>query len=456
MQSVSRDEILHGPIIKTLFKLGWPIMISSLLGTAYTLADTFWLGRLEHSMNAVAALQISWPIIFFLISLAFGFGSAGIALISQYTGARRQKDAEKTAGQVILVSLIFGTVMAIIGVFLSPFIVASLGLEQEVSRFSIQYMRIIFLGIPFTFGTFTFGFIMRAYGDSFTPMIVEGLAVTLNIILDPFLIFGIGIFPEMGVAGAALASVLTQGLGTLLAFYLLFNGKVGICLKLHHLFPDKKKISKIIKIGVPASIGHSATGFGFFMLMYVIALLPNNTLALASYGVGDRILNLIFISINGLSAGISVILGQSIGAGDIIRAENAVKKGIYVMFLILVGCALFVYALKTDIISFFIKDADVIAEGAVFLRYTLIGIPFYGLFSGINAAFRGSGHNVPSMAIEISRLWLLRIPIVYILGIYMGMGTTGVWIGMATSNIISAIIGVAIFKTGIWKKKVID
>jgi len=456
MRSVSKEQILNGPIIKTLFLLGWPIMISSLLSTAYTLADTFWLGRLEESKYAVAALQISWPIIFLLISIAFGFGAAGVALVSQYTGAKKHEEAERSAGQVLSISLLFGLSMAVIGFFLSPFIVYSMGLEEKVSYFSILYIRIIFLGLPFMFGSFTFGFIMRAYGDTITPMIVDGIAVILNIILDPILIFGMFGLPRMGVLGAGLATILTQSLATAIALYLLFKGKVGIKLKLDYLKPEKEKIKKIFRIGIPASIGNSGTAFGFLILMYVLARLPNSTVVLAAYGVGDRIINLVFISINGLAVGISTVLGQSLGANNIKRAEEAAKKGMFTMFPILVACSVFLVLFRTEAIGFFINDPEVVNEGANFIKCIIIGIPFFGIFAAITASFQGSGHNVPTMVLDLSRLWALRIPLAYLLGIYLGMNSTGVWIGMALSNIVGTVIALIFFETGVWKKKVIE
>ncbi|HEC95898.1 MAG TPA: MATE family efflux transporter [Euryarchaeota archaeon] len=456
MRSVSKEQILKGPIIKTLFLLGWPIMISSLLETAYTLADTFWLGRLEESKYAVAALQISWPIIFLLISIAFGLGAAGVALVSQYTGAKKHEEAERSAGQVIFISLTFGLVFAITGFFLSPFIVHSLGLEKEVSHLAILYLRIIFFGMPFMFESFMFGFIMRAYGDTVTPMIVSGVAVILNIALDPILIFGMFGFPRMGVLGAGLATILTQSLATGIALYLLFKGKVGIKLKLSYLKPEKEKIKKIFRIGIPASIGNSGTAFGFFILMYILARVPDSTVVLAAYGIGDRIINLIFISINGLSAGITTVLGQSLGADKIERAEETVKKGILAMFFILVVCSILLVLFRTEIMKIFINNSDVVNEGANLIKCVMIGVPFFGIFSGIVASFQGSGHNVPTMILDISRLWALRIPLAYFLGLYLGMNSTGVWIGMALSNIVGTAIALIFFKTGIWKKKVID
>ena len=126
------------------------------------------------------------------------------------------------------------------------------------------------------------------------------------------------------------------------------------------------------------------------------------------------------------------------------------------MFMILSACALTVFVLREQIVSIFINDGQVVAEGKRYLYYFLAGVPFYGIFSGINAAFRGSGHNIPSMALDISRLWVLRIPLTYTLGIALGGGPTGVWTGMALSNIIGGCAAIGLFRTGIWKRPVID
>jgi putative MATE family efflux protein len=328
--------------------------------------------------------------------------------------------------------------------------------ESGVSNLSIIYLRIYLLGSPAVFCSFMFGFIMRAYGDTVTPMIVQAFAVTLNIILDPLLIFGKAGFPEMGVAGAALASISVQSLAAVIALYLLFRGKVGIKLTLSYLKPDKEKIKKILTIGVPASIGHSGTAFGFFIIMYVLAMVPDSTVVLAAYGIGDRLIGLMFIAIQGLSVGVSTILGQSLGANNIQRAEKVAKRGMLLMFCILVGASLLLVTFRAGAIGFFIKSPDVVSEGANFIRYMIIGIPFFGIFSGINASFQGSGHNVPTMILELSRLWGLRIPLAYVLGIYFGMNSTGIWIGIALSNIVGAGLAFLLFETGIWKKKVID
>ncbi|MBU7032661.1 MAG: MATE family efflux transporter [Theionarchaea archaeon] len=457
METIPKNHILEGPIIKTLFVLGWPIMVSNLLHSMYNLVDTFWLGKLgpTESTNAVASLQISWPIVFLLISLAFGFGQAGVALISQYTGAREHREANRSAGQVLSMSLLFGLSIGIAGVLLSSTIVDLLGIEKEIARLAATYLKIIFTGMPFMFVSMMFGFILRAYGDTVTPMKVEGITVCLNLVLDPVLIFGLGGFPQMGVVGAGIATVFSQSISSIIALYILFSGKSGIKLKLRQLKPIKWRIFQILRIGIPASIANSGTAFGFVVLMFIIAQLPDQGVVLAAYGVGDRIVSLIFIAVNGLGVGVSTILGQSLGANNIQRAEEVARKGLLLMFSILVFSSLVLLVIRRPAIQFFINDPSVIGEGANFIKVFLFGIPFFGIFSAVNACFSGSGHNVPVMVNELMRLWGLRIPLSYLFGFTLGWNATGVWFGMGLSNLLGAVLALALFRTGTWKKKVI-
>ena len=423
----------------------------------YNIADTFWLGRLggQESTHAVASLQISWPIVFLLIAIAFGFGQAGVALISQYTGAKNHTEANKSAGQVIFLSLFFGICLGILGYFLSPIIVGSLGLEEGIADRAIIYLEVIFLGLPFMFMSMVFGFILRAYGDTVTPMKVEGITVCLNLVLDPVLIFGLGGFPQMGVMGAALATIFSRSVSSSIALYILFKGKSGIKVALKYLKPVKWRTIQILRIGIPASVGHSGTAFGFVIMMSIIALLPHQGEVLAGYGVANRLTNLMFIAIEGLGVGVSTVLGQNLGAGNISRAEEVAKKGMLLMFCTLTAAAAFLFMVREPAIRIFIDNDQVVAEGANFVRVFVFGIVFFGIFRAVNACFMGSGHNVPVMVLELMRLWGMRIPFAYLFGFILDWNATGVWFGMGLSNLLGAVLALALFRTGTWKKKVI-
>ncbi len=434
-------------------------MISTVLQVLYSLADTFWLGHLPEGESgaAVAGLQISWPIVFFLISFVAGFAAAGIALISQYTGARMGEKANLSCGQIYSLSLGFGALLGGLGYLLSPKLLPLITHSQEVTAVAILYIQIIFLGMPFMFAAFLFGSVLQAYGDTFTPMLVNGITVALNVILDPLLIFGWGPLPKLGVLGAALATVSCQMISSVIALYILFEGRRGIKLKLANMRPRWKWISKIFKIGLPASIGNSGTAFGFVVLMAVIGRVSNAPVALAAYGIGDRVIHLMFICIEGLGVGLTTILGQSLGAEKVGRAEVAAKKGMALMFTILVVETCFLWLLRRSILTFFIPGrSDIIDEGANFISIFVFGMPFFGIFRAVGASFQGSGHNIPSMIMDLSRLWLLRVPLCYLFAFTLSKGSTGVWIGMAISNIVGAVLALLLFSTGVWKEKVIE
>ncbi len=456
MRKVTREEILNANPVKVMFLLSLPIMISQLLHTLYNLADTFWLGHLPpaESGGAVAGLQIAWPIIWLLIAFSFGFSMAGVAFVSQHTGAGEHKKANIAASQVLSLSVIFGIAIAVLGVIGTPYLIPLITKAASVTGTAIVYLKLVFWGMPFIFIAVVFQSILSAKGDTVTPMQINLFTVTLNIILDPFLIFGWWQFPRMGVLGAALATVICQGIAAAISIYFLFKGTKGIKITLKGLIPAWEWMKKIFKVGLPAAMGNSTTAFGFVLVMGIIGRVSNPETVLAAYGVGDRLISIIFIAVNGLGMGIMTMIGQNLGANLIHRVEKIAKEGLKIIVLVTVFEAILVYVLKVPFFKMFIPGRpDIMQEGVRFLSIFILGIPFFGLLGAIIALFRGSGHNVQPMVIDIIRLWALRIPLAYFLG--MRFDSTGIWWGMALSNVGAAIVALFFYYRGEWKKQII-
>lgn len=459
MKKVTLDEILNHPLFPTMWKLGWPIMISSILETVYHLADTFWLGRLPlgESGNAVAGLQLAFPSMWFLVSFASGFAMAGIALVSQFTGAREKEKANFAASQVVSISLISGIILGIVGSILIPYLINALTNVRELTTVANSYLRVIFLGFPFMFLNGVFRVTMISYGDTLIPMYVSLLTNIFNIILDPLFIFGIGPFPKMGIVGAAVATVICMAISSIIGLFILMSGKRGIHVKKDYLMPEIYWIKKIFKIGIPAAIGQGLEAFGFVVLTGIIGRLHNARAAIAAYGIGDRLLSFSFIAIDGLGEGLTTIIGQSLGAKREDRASYALKKGITFMFIILCIETLVIVLLRKGIISLFIpNEFEIINECARFMLYFAPAIPLFGVIRGIMSAFHASGNNTPNMIISFLRLWGLRVPLSYIFGFIFKMNSTGVWIGMTLSNFVTAFVAVGFILKGRWKKRVIE
>lgn len=456
MRKVSREEILNGPVVRTMFLLGLPVMVSQLLFTFYNMADTFWLGHLplSESSGAVSGLQLAFPIIWFISSFILGFGFAGVALVAQYTGANDHKKANYAAAQILLFLTLAGVIVAAVGYFLMPFVARLITTSTEISSVAISYMKIYVIGIPFLFISAAFQNILSAKGDNVTPMQVTLATNILNIVLDPFLIFGWWIFPRMTVVGAAIATVIAEALAGVISLYFLFKGSRGIKITLKDLKIDPELFSQIIKIGFPAAIGNSASSFGFLILTGLIGRTENPEVALSAYGIGDRAINVIFVVIDGIGAAIVTMVGQNLGALNIKRTELIANTGIKLEFMITLVESVIIFAMRNLIFEIFIPgNTAVITEGSKFLTVFILGLPFFGLFAAVSGVFRGSGHNVEPMIGDLLRLWGLRVPLSYILG--KRFGSTGIWWGMTLSNIVAGIAVYVMFTFGKWKKPVI-
>jgi putative MATE family efflux protein len=448
-----QKKIVSGPILKTLFMLSWPIMATHFFQIAYNLIDTVWLAKV--SVEAVAAPTLAWPMVFLLISVAGGLSVAGVALVSQYVGAKEEKEVKKSAGQVITLLTIVGVIVSMLGILASDSILQFIGAEQKVLDLASPYIKIIFASMPWMFIVMSYSFILRGWGDTRTPMYISALSVGLNIILDPIMIFGVeGLIPSMGVTGAAVATFISRTVGGLLVLYLLFNSKKTLSISRSDLKVEKAKAKQIFRIGIPASVGQALVSFGFVVMVMFVA--RAGTDVIAAYGIGTRVINIIFVIIGGLTGAAVSMIGQNLGAGKPDRAVKTLRRTILSAMLILFVCTLTFFVFRAEIYGLFIDDPDVIYEGGIYLTIFGLSTMFFGVYASSLSAFQGAGQTVPTMILGFVRLWLMRIPFSFLLAFHLGYGVEGLWWGMAISNVTSAAAALAWASLGKWKKAVID
>ncbi len=445
-------DLTTGPILPILLTLSWPIMVGNLLQTAYNLADTIWVGRLGP--EAVAALSLSFPIVFFLLSLGMGFTIAGTALVAQYTGAGDQDGVSRVSGQILTFVFIIAVVFAAVGFVLAERLLSIMGAEPEVLPLAVDYLRVLFTGVPFMFFSFLFAALLKGWGDTFTPMLIMVGSTVLNIVLDPFMIFGWWGFPALGVAGAAWATVISRGLAAVVAAWLLFRGRVGIRIEPRHLAPDFPLIKKIAVIGLPAAAEQSMVALGMAFMTGTVALF--GTISLASYGIGNRVFSLVVMPSMGLAGACTTLVGQNLGAGKLDRAEQTAWMTTGIAFGAMAVLGILVWAIPTPIISVFNDHPQVLEQGSAYLAIMALSFPFAGARFIINGAFRGAGNTVPAMVNSILSLWVFRVPLANLLARTLAWGTDGLWWGVALANIGGAVAAAAWFRRGKWKSRVID
>jgi len=285
--------------------------------------------------------------------------------------------ANYAASQILLFLTLAGVIVAAVGYFLMPFVARLITTSTEISSVAISYMKIYVIGIPFLFISAAFQNILSAKGDNVTPMQVTLATNILNIVLDPFLIFGWWIFPRMTVVGAAIATVIAEALAGVISLYFLFKGSRGIKITLKDLKIDPELFSQIIKIGFPAAIGNSASSFGFLILTGLIGRTENPEVALSAYGIGDRAINVIFVVIDGIGAAIVTMVGQNLGALNIKRTELIANTGIKLEFMITLVESVIIFAMRNLIFEIFIPgNTAVITEGSKFLTVIYFRVTF--------------------------------------------------------------------------------
>ncbi len=451
-----REEILGGSALRTMIRLGGPAVLSSVLFTLYNLTDAFFIGRLPCGapQAVMAGIQISWPFIWFLVSFIGGFvGAVVSALVSQNIGADRPKDANVALNQVFTISVIATVVLGIVGYTLMPQILRLFIREATVTEQATMYMRIIFLGLPTMMIPQLFSGALQATGNTLTPLLVTFVGVALNIPMDAALVLGWWGFPQLGISGAAIATVIAQAVSTLIFLALFLRKRSTLHLDRSAMKVQFAWVRKSFSIGAPAAFGNSSVALGFVIMMLGIGKLDNAVAALSGYGVADRVFGLLFIATDGLGIGITTMIGQALGAGLRDRTREVARKGVQALLLIVVAEAGFVYFARMPLLQVFIRGnaagaAESLREGARFIELFAASMPFLSAFFAAQAIYRGSGHNVPSMILGILRLWVFRIPLSFLFAFALGMGSDGVWIGMSASNVLSGLVAIGYLAWG--------
>ena len=476
-----RNSITEGSLIGPLVQLAWPIVVIQLLQVAYNVVDTLYLGRL--SADAVGAISLAFPLIFLLISIGAGFTTAGAILVAQYTGAKGDRSAGLVAGQTVTFVSLLSVVIAVVGYFYTRPALELLPTEPDtgarVIPLAADYMEVFFLGIPFLFGFFVFSALLRGYGDTRTPMYVMLLSVVANILIDPVLIFGfennplfgvVGLgaveaallgstgFTGFGIEGAALATIAARGGASAVGLYLLFFTGSGPETRLEHLQPDLAFMRDIVRLGVPSMVENSANALAQITLIAMIVTFSPPVVA--AYGLGNRIVSLVFLPAMGLGRAIDTMVGQNLGADRADRATRSVYLAASTAAGVMVLVAVVAVVLTEPIVSVFLGDVpnapETITNGVEYVRIRAVEFAFIGITQVLLGAFRGAGNTKTAMVISVITLWVGRVGTVYLLVFVLGWGVRGVWVGMAVGNIVGTLVSIPWFLRGNWKTAYID
>lgn len=432
---------------KSIIALALPSMGEHILKMTIGVVDTAFVGRL--SPEALAVSGLSWSILFFFSMLAFGMNTGATAVVARLLGGEKNEETKKAAGQSIVLNLTFTTVITIIIMVFAERFFILLGAEPEVIKTGARFLRI--LTTTYVFSGLMLGAhsIIKASGDTKTPMKIFAAVNALNIFLDYCLIFGKLGFPRHGVLGSAEASALVRVPGAFLAFGGIMLGWYGIKLKFKHFFPVSwKMIGRVVRIGGPATVESMVFSSATVAFVWIVTQL--GTEPLAAHNVLLRAESFSFMPGIGFMVAAQIAVGRALGEGDREKTDFLAWESVKMGSIIMGFMGVIFFTIPHLFIKIFTDSPEVIRLGAHTLRIISIIQPVQGLMFVLMGILKGAGDTRTTMKFSIVGMWAIRVPLAYLFAIVLNLGVAGAWAGMCIDIAMRALFYLHRFRGKEW------
>ena len=436
------ERLGTAPVGRLLVRLSLPGIASTITTTLYNVVDTLWVARIGH--EAIAALTIVFPYQILFYAIGGGTGTGIGALVSRRFGERDVDAANRVAGQVFFLSAAWGLFFILIASFFANPILRVMGARADFIEYAQQYFVITSYGAPLIIFAILISHLLRGSGDAVKPMVIMISATVINIVLDPFLIMGIGPFPELGVAGAAWATVTSQLFGTLLGLFFLFSNRTAYKIRLSHLRPNWRIIREIYHVGAPSAILQITESLAFMLWNIVVSSF--GSVAVAAIGIVMRISDFAYMPIMGVSHALLPIVGYCFGAGLFSRLWSAVKKASFGIMALLAVITIGMEIWTPQILGIFTKEADLLEVAVPAMRIMLSSMVLIGPSIMIVTAFQGLSKGKTALVLSLIRQFIVFVPLLFLFRYLFGL--TGVWICAPVSDLLGMVISLGF----IWRE----
>lgn len=438
MKNSHSPDLTSGSIRSQLWSLSWPMMLSGFFYTFYNLVDAFWVSKLSE--DAIAAVSISQITLFLMISLGFGITIGSGVVMSMDIGAKNKEGAEKVLGQSFVLTTILGVLFTAIAlVFREPLLAAS-GASGDIFKPALDYFTVTSAGSTLFFILITIMFAFNAQGDTFTLTKMFAVSTLVNLVLDPVFIFGYGGLPEMGIAGAGVATLISQFTFILIGLYVLSRPSRSIQFHFRNLGFKWESVKEVLRIGVPAALTQVINPVGMAALTLVSSTYFAEAGAVA-FSLGFRVEFLAYLPAMGFGFGAMAMVGQSIGAKNIERAREVLKVALKYSGGIALGMGLLAFFFGGVIVDLFSVDAEAATYALGYFRIVSVSYLFLACMMVIASTFQALGESWPGFWIAFTRYCVVCIPLSLLLVAKLGIGINGIWISLALGNIVAAILG---------------
>jgi putative MATE family efflux protein len=434
------------------------MIAGNLLQDTFNIVDMIYVGRIGP--DAIAAVGMSGILMGMTFIVSIGVSTGTVAMVSRFIGAQKHNAAEHVTMQSLIMGIFFSIGLAVVGYPIAEPVFRLLGAQGNIVPLGTSYFRISLLGCFTMFLSEVLSSSLRGAGDAKTPVIIYAFSTVLNIILDPLFIFGLWIFPRLGVAGSSLATVIARGGGLAVLLWGFFTERFVLRLNFSNTKIDFDIMRRIIKIGIFGSVQailRNLSGLilmrvvAFYDKMYFAALSAAEMPAVAAYTIGMRLRMIVMMPGFGVANAVAPLVGQNLGAGKPKRAEKSAWVGVVFGAGIMAFIGLIYIIFAHLIMRVFTQNPEVTHIGIVYIRIQAITYGFIGLSIVLGRGFSGAGDTLPPMVFTGISLLGFCVPAVIIMaGLF---GIIGIWMGIAAADVIQAAMMAFWFLRGKWKEK---
>lgn len=437
------------PITHSVFLLAIPMVLEMAMESLFAVVDVFWVSRL--GANAIATVGLTESMLTLVFAVAMGVSLSTTAMVARRIGEHDQQGARVAAAQAILLGAGLAVAMGVPGFWLAPRLLEWMGGPPELVATGQHYTALVLGGSITVMLLFLNNAIFRGAGDAAVAMRVLWFSNLINMALDPFFIFGWGPFPEMGVTGAAVATVIGRSSGVLYQFWILAGRQSRIQLRWADMQLNWPVMLSLIRVSTTGVLQFAVAHTSWILLVRIISTF--GSAAVAGYTVGIRIFAFAILPSWGLSGAAATMVGQNLGAQKPGRAERAVWLTGFYNMIYLGAVAIVFIVLPAPLVRLFTADPDVVAAAVNCLRIVAIGNIAYAYGMAMVQAFNGAGDTVTPTIINIFGFWLCEIPLAWALALPGGMGVNGVFASIPISEGLITVISLIVFRRGKWKQR---
>ncbi len=423
-------EFTTAHIPNLIRRLAVPASVGFIFNTLFNVVDTFYGGKI--STAALAAMGLTFPVFFIILAMGMGMGTGTTALISQSLGAGRNEEAEKYGFQAITFSIINSLFLTVIGLIIAPSLFTILGATNDYLNIAVQYMDIILYGTLFFLINSILNSSLNARGDTKTYRNYLIAGFFLNVILDPWFMYGGFGVPEMGIRGIAFSTILIQFFGTVYMIVITRKSKIFQNARFKDFIPRRKYFAALFGQGFPASLNMLTVAIGIFVITYFASQFGKE--AVAAYGIATRIEQIALLPTIGLNIAALTLAGQNMGANLPERIYDSWRLNIrYGLMIISIGTmAVLIFA--RQLMEAFTADTQVIIIGIEYLRVAALFFFAYVFLNISVSTLQGMKKPLYAIFIGAYRQFVMPLPLFLFLAIYLGWGTKGIWWGIFMVN----------------------